>query len=83
MKENLEYYLVLIGTGLAGLLSQKSAYKFAGWLGRVVYHLLDSIANDRSPEPDFFDGLKNQAVMEAMSQSAQDGRWHDVEKVEI
>jgi predicted dehydrogenase len=48
-----------------------------------VYHLLDSIAGNRSPEPDFFDGLKNQAVMEAMSQSAQDGMWHDVEKVEI
>jgi len=45
--------------------------------------LLDSIANDRMPEPSLFDGVKNQAVLEAMSQSMQDGKWHDVEKVEI
>ena len=48
-----------------------------------VYHLLDSIAKNRSPEPNFFDGLKNQAVLEAIMQSAQDGKWHDVEKVKI
>jgi predicted dehydrogenase len=48
-----------------------------------VYHMLDSIAHDRMPEPSLFDGLKNQAVLEAMSLSMQDGKWHDVERVEV
>ena len=46
-----------------------------------VYHLLESIAKNKSPEPNLFDGLKNQAVLEAMTQSTEDGKWHDVEKV--
>jgi len=48
-----------------------------------VYHMLEAIASDRLPEPNLFDGLKNQAVLEAMSQSIEDGKWHDVEKVSI
>jgi len=48
-----------------------------------VYHLLDCIANDRMPEPNLYDGLKNQAVLDAMSLSAEDGKWHRVEKTKI
>jgi predicted dehydrogenase len=48
-----------------------------------VYHLLDCIANDRMPEPNLYDGLKNQAVLDAISLSAGDGKWHSVEKVQI
>lgn len=48
-----------------------------------VYHLLDCIANDKMPEPNLYDGLKNQAVLEAMSLSAEDSQWHGVEKTEI
>lgn len=48
-----------------------------------VYHLLESIAKNKSPEPSLFDGLKNQAVLEAMTQSTEDGKWHDVEKQNI
>lgn len=48
-----------------------------------VYHLLDCIANDRMPEPNLYDGLKNQAVLDAISLSAEDGKWHSVEKIKI
>jgi len=48
-----------------------------------VYHLLDCIANDRMPEPNLYDGLKNQAVLDAISLSAEDGKWHGVEKTKI
>ncbi|MBN2322847.1 MAG: Gfo/Idh/MocA family oxidoreductase [Spirochaetes bacterium] len=47
-----------------------------------VYHLLESIAADRMPEPSIYDGLKNQAVLEAMGRSMEDGRWHEVEKMD-
>ncbi len=45
-----------------------------------VYHLLESIADGTMPEPSLYDGLKNQAVLEAMSLSIADGRWHDVKE---
>jgi len=48
-----------------------------------VYHLLESIAHDEMPEPSLFDGIKNQAVLDAISGSIADGTWHDVEKVNI
>ncbi|UCB47264.1 MAG: Gfo/Idh/MocA family oxidoreductase [Spirochaetota bacterium] len=48
-----------------------------------VYHLLDSIGKDRLPEPSFFDGAKNQAVLEAIEKSSQDGKWHDIEEVKF
>ena len=48
-----------------------------------IYHLMDCIGNDRMPEPSLFDGLKNQAVLEAMSQSIRDGQWHPVEKTTL
>ena len=48
-----------------------------------VYHLLDSIAHDRMPEPSLYEGAKNQAVLEAMGDSIRDGKWHDVEKVRV
>jgi predicted dehydrogenase len=46
-----------------------------------VYHLLESLADDRMPEPNLYDGAKNQAVLDAMGASIRDGKWHDVEKV--
>jgi hypothetical protein len=46
-----------------------------------VYHLLDSIGKNRLPEPSFFDGVKNQAVLEAIGKSSEDKQWHKVEEV--
>jgi predicted dehydrogenase len=46
-----------------------------------IYHLVDSIAHDRMPVPSLVDGLKNQAVLEAIGQSIVDGTWHTVERV--
>ena len=37
-----------------------------------IYHLMDCIGSDRMPEPSLLDGLKNQAVVEAMRQSIRD-----------
>ena len=47
-----------------------------------VYHLLESIASDRMPEPNLEDGVKNQAVLDAMGDSIADGKWHNVEVVD-
>lgn len=46
-----------------------------------VCHLLDSIGRGVLPEPNFFDGVKNQAVLEAVGLSSDDGKWHEVEQV--
>jgi predicted dehydrogenase len=46
-----------------------------------VYHLLDSIGKNRMPEPSFFDGVKNQAVLEAIEKSSKDRKWHEVEEI--
>ena len=48
-----------------------------------VYHLLDSIGKGVMPEPNFFDGVKNQAVLEAIALSSKDGRWHEVEQITV
>lgn len=40
-----------------------------------VYDLLDAISRNRKPSPDFLDGVKNQAVLEAATLSAKKRRW--------
>ena len=40
-----------------------------------VYDLLKAIAEDRMPEPSFYDGVKCQEVLEAVGKSCQSGRW--------
>ena len=43
--------------------------------------MLTAIAEDRQPEPSFRDGLKCQAVLEAVVASSESGRWTAVEDV--
>ena len=41
----------------------------------LVSVLLDGIADGRSPEPNFEDGVRNQAVLEAVAESSASGAW--------
>jgi predicted dehydrogenase len=45
------------------------------------YQFLKAVAEDRSPHPDFADGMHVQAVMEAAIQSSAQGRWVSVRDV--
>jgi len=40
-----------------------------------VYDLLKAIAEDRLPEPSFYDGVRCQEVLEAVGNSCESGRW--------
>lgn len=40
-----------------------------------VYTLMNGIATGKNPTPDFYDGLKCQAVLEAVEESANSGQW--------
>jgi len=44
-----------------------------------VYDLLNAIAEDEITVPNFVDGVKCQAVLEAVERSAQSGEWVEVE----
>jgi predicted dehydrogenase len=44
----------------------------------LVGELMNGIAAGRSPAPTFADGVRNQAVLDAVSQSSETGRWVDV-----
>jgi predicted dehydrogenase len=44
----------------------------------LVAELCGGIAAGRSPEPNFTDGVRNQAVLEAVSRSSESGRWEPV-----
>ena len=44
-----------------------------------VYALMDAIANDKMPTPDFVDGVKCQAVLEAVTTSIKENAWAKVE----
>ena len=44
----------------------------------LVGELLNGIAEGRSPRPDFGDGVRNQAVLDAVSASSRSGAWVDV-----
>jgi len=46
-----------------------------------VYELLNAIAEDEMPVPNFVDGVKCQAVLEAVERSAQSGEWVKVQGV--
>jgi predicted dehydrogenase len=41
----------------------------------TVYDLLEAIADDRVPEPNFVDGVRNQRVLEGIERSATSRRW--------
>jgi predicted dehydrogenase len=41
----------------------------------TVYDLLEAIADQRLPEPNFGDGLRNQRVLGAIEKSARTRRW--------
>ena len=49
-----------------------------GWehtFTHAVHDFLDCLENDRMPEPNFHDGVKVQAVLEAVQASARSGTW--------
>jgi predicted dehydrogenase len=46
-----------------------------------INEMLCAIAEDRQPSPDFRDGLKCQAVLEAVARSAETGQWTPVPAV--
>ena len=41
----------------------------------TIYDLLEAIADDRVPEPNFVDGVRNQRVMSAIEKAARARRW--------
>ncbi len=45
----------------------------------LVGELMNGIAAGRSPHPNFEDGVRNQAVLEAVSQSSSSGQWVKVQ----
>lgn len=46
-----------------------------------AYELFQSILTDQMPQPNFLDGLRNQAVLEAVKVSAQENRWVEVDQL--
>ncbi|MFQ5741037.1 MAG: Gfo/Idh/MocA family protein [Acidobacteriota bacterium] len=44
----------------------------------VVYELMEAIAEDRLPTPNFEDGVKNQRVLQAIEESSKTKRWERV-----
>jgi predicted dehydrogenase len=52
-----------------------------GWehtFTHTVYDLLEGIADGRSPQPDFLDGLRNQRVLDAVERAAAERSWIDL-----
>jgi predicted dehydrogenase len=52
-----------------------------GWEHTFIHEIGDfllAIANDTKVSPDFLDGLKCQQVLDAVAQSAKEGKWLDV-----
>jgi len=41
----------------------------------MVYNFLQSLPGRKNPKPDFYDGLRNQMVLEAVEKSARERRW--------
>jgi predicted dehydrogenase len=41
----------------------------------TVFDLLEGLADDRLPEPNFVDGVRNQRVLEAIERSSRSRRW--------
>ncbi len=46
----------------------------------AVHHFLTCLEKDRMPGPNFHDGVKNQAVLDAVERSAKTGRWETVSR---
>ena len=46
-----------------------------------VYNLMNGIAANKNPVPNFYDGLKCQAVLEAVETSAETEKWVDIKSV--
>jgi predicted dehydrogenase len=44
----------------------------------TVYDLLEAIADDRLPEPNFLDGVRTQRVLDGIERSARSRRWRRV-----
>ena len=44
----------------------------------AVHDFLVALEKDKMPSPNFADGVKNQAVMEAIEKSSKSGRWEKV-----
>ncbi|HHT26455.1 MAG TPA: Gfo/Idh/MocA family oxidoreductase [Firmicutes bacterium] len=57
---------------------------FIGWEHSFIHEIYDfaeAIANDTSVQPSFVDGVKCQAVIEAVQNSANAKQWVDVKKI--
>lgn len=48
-----------------------------------VYNFMNAIANDTEPSPNFIEGAKVSAVLDAMSKSAETRKWVDVPEVKV
>jgi hypothetical protein len=46
-----------------------------------VYNLLNAVTNDERCSPDFLEGAKVNAVLDAMSKSAETRKWVSVPKI--
>jgi predicted dehydrogenase len=44
----------------------------------AIHDFLSALERDRLPEPNFHDGVRNQAVLDAVERSAKSGRWEKV-----
>jgi predicted dehydrogenase len=49
----------------------------------TIYNLMNAIANDTRPSPDFVEGARVSAVLDAMSKSAETKKWVDVPEVKV
>ncbi len=52
-----------------------------GWehtFTHLIWELMEAIADDRLPRPNFEDGLRNQRVLDAIERSARDGVWRRI-----
>lgn len=45
----------------------------------LISTFLDGVSNNENPVPNFEDGVRNQAVLEAVDHSVQSGKWEKVE----
>src|SRR5699024_4269971 len=94
---NLEVYLADDEPGLQGFRTincTEEEHPFAGnyWpaahiIGyehtfvNLISELLNGIGEGKSPQPNFEDGVRNQAVLEAVEESVRTGKWAKVSEV--
>lgn len=46
----------------------------------TVFDLLDAVANNKNPMPDFRDGVRNQRILDAVERSAQSRSWQEIKE---